>query len=322
MTISYSAAASSAVESVASLGLQASFSSREIVTPRPANAAGPASLAELTSRIADVPGVATADQLSFVDLAPGALGSGSRQVAGPVRLFGFDDRYRQHDASIRIVSGSYQPGHGLLSAEAARALSAGPGDVVQVDVPGRDKPLPVRISGITDLSRARSLFYSRQGQQLEQFVYLHNTVVVEPEVFAEAVVPAFQKAETTRGDVIKSRPILEVDIAVERDRLDADPGTALAQTRAVAGAVSEVAPGQDALVDNISNTSRWPATTPARPSACSCSSACPAPCSARSWPRTPAASWPAPSGASRRSCASAAPTAATWCGCTPCARLP
>jgi putative ABC transport system permease protein len=254
VTIAYRAAAGSAVESVASLGLHASFSSREIVTPVPANAAGPASLAELTSRIAEAPGVATADQLSFVDLAPGALGSGSRQVAGPVRLFGFDDRYRQHDPSIRIVSGSYQPGHGLLSAEAARALSAGPGDVVQVDVPGLDKPLPVRISGITDLSRARSLFYSRQGQQLEQFVYLHNTVVVDPKVFAEQVVPAFQKAETTRGDVLKSRPILEVDIAVERERLDADPGTALAQTRAVGGAVSEIAPGEDALVDNISNT--------------------------------------------------------------------
>jgi putative ABC transport system permease protein len=254
VTVAYSAAAGSAVDSVASLGLHASFSSREIVTPVQANAAGPASLAELTSRIAEVPGVATADQLSFVDLAPGALRSGSGQAAGAVRVFGFDDRYRQHDESIRIVSGSYRPGHGLLSAEAARALSATPGDVVRVDVPGLDRPLSVRISGITDLSRARSLFYSRQGQQLEQFVYVQNTVVIEPKEFAKRIVPAFQKAETIRGDVVKSKPILEVDIAVERERLDADPGTALAQTKAVAGAVTEIAAGQDTLVDNISNT--------------------------------------------------------------------
>ena len=254
VTVAYSAAVGSAVDSVASLGLHASFSSREIVMPVQANAAGPASLAELTSRIAEVPGVATADQLSFVDLAPGALRSGSRQAAGAVRVFGFDDRYRQHDDSIRIVSGSYQPGHGLLSAEAARALSAKPGDVVRIDVPGLDRPLSVRISGFTDLLRARSLFYSRQGQQLEQFVYVQNTVVIEPKVFAKQIVPAFQKAETTRGDVVKSKPILEVDIAVERERLDADPGTALAQTKAVAGAVTEIAPGQDTLVDNISNT--------------------------------------------------------------------
>ena len=254
VTVAYTAAVGSAVGSVASLGLHATVSSREVVAPVQANAAGPAGLAELTREIAAVPGVATADQLSFVDLAPGALRSGSRQAAGAVRVFGFDDRYREHDHSVRIVSGSYRPGHGLLSAEAARALSAGPGDVVRVDVPGLDRPLAVRISGVTDLLRAKSLFYSRQGQQLEQFVYVPNTVVVEPEVFAKAIVPAFQKATATTGDVVKSRPILEVDIAVERERLHADPGTALAQTKAVASAVTAIAPGQDDLVDNISNT--------------------------------------------------------------------
>jgi putative ABC transport system permease protein len=254
VTVAYQAAAPSAVDSVATLGPRATFSSRELVVPVQANATGPVSLADLTRRIAEIPGVARADQLSFVDLAPGSLRSGSRQAAGAVRVFGFDDRYRQHDASIRIVGGSYQPGHGLLSAEAARALSVEPGDVVRVDVPGLDRPLSVPISGITDLLRARSLFYSRQGQQLEQFVYVPNTVVVQPEVFAEAIVPAFQDATTTTGDIVRSKPILEVDIGVERERLDADPGTALAQTRAVADAVSRIAPGRDDLIDNISNT--------------------------------------------------------------------
>jgi len=253
VTVAYRAAAGSGVDSAA-LGLHGSFSSREIVTPVAANTAGPASLGELARRIAEVPGVATADQLSFVDLAPGALHAGSRQAAGPVRLFGFDDRYRQRDAAIRIVSGSYRPGQGLLSAEAARALSAKPGDVVRVHLSGRTTPLAVRISGITDLLRARSLFYSRQGQQLEQFVYVRNTLVIEPELFAKKVVPAFQNAEATRGELVKSRPILEVDVDVERERLDVDPGTALAQTKAVADAVTQVAPGQDVLVDNISNT--------------------------------------------------------------------
>jgi hypothetical protein len=73
--------------------------------------------------------------------------------------------------------------------------------VVRVEVPGMDRPLSVPISGITDLLRARSLFYSRQGQQLEQFVYVPNTVVVHPGTFAEAIVPAFQKATTTTGDI-------------------------------------------------------------------------------------------------------------------------
>jgi putative ABC transport system permease protein len=254
VTVAYTVATESAVDSAASLGLNASFSSREQVVPVQANAAGPLGLAELTRRIAGVPGVARADQLSFVDLAPGSLRSGSKPAPGAVRVFGFEDRYRERDRSIRIVSGSYRPGHGLLSAEAARALSVEPGEVVRVEVPGMDRPLSVPISGITDLLRARSLFYSRQGQQLEQFVYVPNTVVVHPETFAEAIVPAFQKATTTTGDVVRSRPVLEVDVTVERERLDADPGTALAQTRAVADAVTRIAPGQDDLIDNVSNT--------------------------------------------------------------------
>ena len=38
-----------------------------------------------------------------------------------------------------------------------------------------------------------------------------------------------------------------------REPLDADPATALAQTKAVADAVNAVAPGQDVLIDNVSN---------------------------------------------------------------------
>jgi putative ABC transport system permease protein len=254
VTVAYSATATAAVDPGRPLALHATFSSREIVAPVQANAPGPAGLAELTRRIAAAPGVATADQLSFVDLAPGSLQAGANKAAGAVRVFGFDHRYRQHHDAIRIVGGSQRPGQGLLSAEAARALSVRPGDAVRVRVPGLGRPLSVPISGITDLTRARSLFYSRQGQQLEQFLYLPNTVVLDPEVFARTIVPAFQTATTAGGDLVKSKPIREVDIAVERERLDADPATALAQTRAVAGAVTQIAPGQDELIDNVSNT--------------------------------------------------------------------
>lgn len=253
ITVEYDVKASAAVDSTSSLGLGATFSSREIATPAPANASEPLSLATLTERIALIPGVTHADQLSLVDLAPGALRSDTRQLPDPVRVFGFDEDYRGRDPSIRIAAGSYEPGHGLLSAEAARALGVGVGDVVHLEVPGRGDALAVPISGITDLTQAKSLFYSRQGQQLEQFVYVRNSVVVGPEVFAGSIVPAFQNATTTTGRTIRSQPILEVDIAVEREPLDADPGIALAQTSVVAQAVNAIAPGQDTLIDNISN---------------------------------------------------------------------
>ena len=253
VTLAYDVVADSAVESVPSLGPSASFSSREIGVPVKANTSEALSLAELTRQISQIPGVARAEPLSLVDLAPGSLSAGARRPPEAVRVFGVDHRYLEQDPSIRIVEGSYEPGAGLLSVEAARALSISPGGVVQIRVPGISQPLSVRISGITDVSRAKSLFYSREGKQLEQFVYVRHSVIVGPEVFTKTIIPAFQNVSTAPGTVLRSQPILEVDVFMEREPLDADPGTALAQTKAVANAVNAVASSQDILIDNISN---------------------------------------------------------------------
>jgi putative ABC transport system permease protein len=253
ITLKYEVVADAAVESVPALGPSASFSSREIGVPTTANTSDPLSLEELTSKISQIPGVARAEPLSFVDLDPGSLSAGAKRPPEAVRIFGLDKQYLEQDPSIRIVEGAYEPGAGLLSAEAARALSVGPGGVVQVHIPGMREPLSVRISGITDVSRAKSLFYSREGKQLEQFVYVRDTVIVGPEVFAKTIVPAFQNVATAPGTILRNQPILEVDVFMVREPLDADPGTALAQTQAVAQAVNAIAPGQDVLIDNISN---------------------------------------------------------------------
>ena len=253
VTLAYDVMADTAVESVPSLGPSASFSSREIGVPVKANTSEPLSLDELTRQIGQIPGVARADPLSFVDLDPGSLSAGPKRPPEAVRVFGLDKRYLEQDPSIRIVEGSFEPGAGLLSAEAARSLSIGPGGVAQIRMPGMSQPLSVRISGITDVSRAKSLFYSREGKQLEQFVYVRNSLIVGPEVFEKTIIPAFQNVTTAPGTILRSQPILEVDVFLEREPLDADPATALAQTKAVADAVNAIAPGQDVLIDNVSN---------------------------------------------------------------------
>jgi putative ABC transport system permease protein len=253
VTLAYDVSADAAVESVPSLGPSASFSSREIGVPVKANTSEPLSLDELTRQIGQIPGVARAEPLSLVDLDPGSLSAGPKRPAEAVRVFGMDKRYLEQDPSIRIVEGSFEPGAGLLSAEAARALSIGPGGDVQIRVPGMSQPLSVHISGITDVSRAKSLFYSREGKQLEQFVYVRNSLIVGSEVFEKTIIPAFQNVTTAPGTVLRSQPILEVDVFMEREPLDADPATALSQTKAVADAVNAVAPGQDVLIDNVSN---------------------------------------------------------------------
>jgi putative ABC transport system permease protein len=253
ITLGYDVVADSAVESVPALGPSASFSSREIGVPVKANTSEPLSLEELTQQIGHIPGVVRAEPLSFVDLDPGSLSAGTKRPAEAARVFGLDSRYLEQDPSIRIVEGSFEPGSGLLSAEAARALAIGPGGVVQVRVPGMKEPLDVRISGITDVSRAKSLFYSREGKQLEQFVYVRNSLIVGPEVFGKTIIPAFQNVSTAPGTVLRSQPILEVDVFMDREPLDADPATALTQTKVVAEGVNAVAPSQDVLIDNISN---------------------------------------------------------------------
>ena len=54
--------------------------------------------------------MASADGLAFVDLPPGSLRARGIAVPGPVRVFAFDRRYREHYPSIRLVSGSFRRG--------------------------------------------------------------------------------------------------------------------------------------------------------------------------------------------------------------------
>ncbi len=296
-------------------GPSASFSSREIGVPVKANTSEPLGLDELTRQIGQIPGVARAEPLSFVDLDPGSLSAGPKRPPEAARVFGLDKRYLEQDPSIRIVEGSFEPGAGLLSAEAARALSIGPGGVVQIRVPGMSQPLSVRISGITDVSQAKSLFYSREGKQLEQFVYVRNSLIVGPEVFGKTIIPAFQNVTTAPGTVLRSQPILEVDVFMEREPLDADPATALAQTKAVADAVNTVAPGQDVLIDNVSNALQVASDDARTAKRMFVFLGLPGALLAASSLGTRAAYWQVRCVASRRSCGSAAPTGVTCFAC-------
>src|SRR4051794_7304149 len=241
LRISYVARAGGSVPSTATLRLTGKVSSREEVVPIDANAPPPVGPEQLTKKIAAIPGVTAADGLSFVDLP------------GPVRLFAFDQSYQRHYPSIRLARGSFKPGTALLSVEAARAAGGSAGRV-PLRLPGRKRALKLPVSGTVDLSRAKPLFYSRKTNQLEDFLYLQHSVVVGPTLFERKVLPAYRKATATRGLQVKSTPLLEADVLVDRARLNSEPSTALAQTKAIARQINAIAPGQDYLIDNISNT--------------------------------------------------------------------
>ncbi|MHB8692334.1 MAG: FtsX-like permease family protein [Solirubrobacteraceae bacterium] len=253
VTLTYHVRASASVDT-RSLGLRGRISSRENLIPTGANAAQEPPLGALAATLGTIPGVASADQLMFVDLPPGSLSSGAATIHNTVRVFGFSSRYQQHYPSIRIVGGSLRGGAAALSVEASRALGTRLGGGVDLRLPGRTGLLHLPVSATADLSRAKPLFYSRKAGDLEAFLYLPNAIVVDPATFSGAVIPAFRAASATRGQVVKNQPLLEVDVRVRRSRLQADPGTALAQTLAIASRINRIAPGQDYLIDNASNT--------------------------------------------------------------------
>lgn len=252
--ITYRLTAVQSVPAIAELPVQATISTREALTPAPANAPPTTTLATLAGEIERVPGVKAADPLVFVDMATGSISSSGAKVPGPVKLFAFDAQYQANYPSIKILSGRIRPDGVLISAETARYLDVRAGDSVTLDLPGGAKSLSLEIGGITDLSGADPLFESREASSLETFRYVPYTVVVAPDVYRNQVAPAFEEAAAARGSGINSLPLEELDILLDRSSLNSDPATAVAQTRKIADAVLSVASHQDYVIDNITNT--------------------------------------------------------------------
>lgn len=252
--ITYEVKALQSIPQTGTLPVQATISTREALTPTRADAPRPTSLAQLADQISRIPGIKAADPLVFVDMVTGSISAGGSSVPGPTKLFVFDSSYQVNYPSIKILSGGIQPGEVLISAETARALTIGRGDMVTLTLPGRAAPLKLRVSGITDLSGAKPLFESRQAGSLEKFQYVPYTLVIGSDVFQAQVAPAFEQAAAGQGTQVNSLPVEELDILVDRSTLNADPATAVAETRSIASAVLGTASGQDYLIDNISNT--------------------------------------------------------------------
>ena len=252
--ISYRVTSANLVPATADVPVQASVSTREAETPIRANAPRPTPLTTLATAVSRLPGVKAANSLVFVDMPPGAISAHGVGVPGPVKIFAFDADYQARYPSIKILSGAPRRDGVLISAETARSLKVGAGDLVTLTLPAPAKPVSLPVSGITDLTGAGPLFESREPSHLETFRYVAFTLVVSPDVYAARIVPAFEAAVAARDSRVNSLPLEELDILLDRKSLNSDPATAVAQTQRVAAAVTAVAPEQDYLIDNISNT--------------------------------------------------------------------
>ncbi len=230
----------------------ATFSTREILSPIPANISKPINLSDIASQIRKIKGVKFSEELFISDLAPQSIRS-TKQINGPVRVFGFDPLYTKIDPSIRILQGAQVPGEALVSAEVAEKLSLGVGGTISIDLPD-GTAISRKVSGIANLSQARALFSSRHGANLEVFLYVPNSVILGTEDFKLEVLKPFQRAIATRGERVKSLPIQEIDIGLEREQLNAEPAVALKEAQVVGAEILTIAPGQGFVLDHVSNT--------------------------------------------------------------------
>ncbi len=252
LTITYEARANVDVD-VKDLRLEGAVSSREEVTRIRANTPEPPTLRQLAERLREIPGIAWADELYMIDLAPRAVTSGGVSLDGRVRLVGADPDYVTHYPSIDIMSGSFRSSGVIVSSETAHTLRLTTGQRISVSVPGLSNPISLPVTGIADFSHAQQLFMSRKASKLEDFLYVPFTMIVPIELFAESIVPAFRRASAVPGAGLKMAPLSEVDIHVERSKLKSSPGAALTQATVIAQSIREVSSDRSLLIDNISN---------------------------------------------------------------------
>lgn len=230
-------------------------SSRESPVPFRANEPPAVALDVLAAKVAGLDGIVAAHPLAIGDLGVGRIAAHGATSIGPAKIFGFDEAFARGDETIEVSPGSLGDDVAVVSAELARDLGLALGDGVTVGLPD-GASMDVVVGGVADLSRSRSLFSSRRGGDLETFDYVPHAVVVSPRVFAEVVSPAFERAASDGGGRLKSPPIHEVDITVDRALLAADPTRAAVQTAAIGAAVEALESDQGYLLDNITNTLR------------------------------------------------------------------
>lgn len=252
-SVSYQARAVAAVASAQALALQGTIRSREEPAPAVANSPPSLSLGQLATQVTKLPGVTRADPLGSLDLAAGSLRSGPSVVAHPLRVFAFDPLYLQHYPMVRLTAGGYGPGQVLLSAEAARALSAAAGTTVALTVPGRALPLSLQVGGIADFSNADALFASRSPDNQGEFVQVPNVLVVPTSVLETEILPALRVDAASASPVLKTPPALELDLHIDRGRLATDPTLAAVTTMGLKRSIERLAPGQVSVIDNLSD---------------------------------------------------------------------
>ncbi|HVS49022.1 MAG TPA: FtsX-like permease family protein [Candidatus Dormibacteraeota bacterium] len=252
LTITYQVRSTGPIPAVAGLPMRATVVSAEDPMPAAANRLPAVSLSQFASRVATVSGVSAVDQLAAIDLPAASLSAGTKSLSQPLRLFAFDPVFLTHYPMVRQTAGAFSPGTVLLSPDAAQALGAGSGSNVSLTVPGRGSPLQLAVGGIADFSKADPLFAARSTDNQGEFIQVPNVIVVPLATFA-TILPSLKADAASGSPTLKSAPVLEADVRLDRSRLATDPALAAVVTQGIRRSMERLVPGRVTVIDNLSD---------------------------------------------------------------------
>jgi putative ABC transport system permease protein len=253
VVVSYTVKASLAVPSTLALPFAASVVSKDQPAPSLANAPGGPNVDTLGRDITALSGVHAVDRLGVLDLPAGSLRAGSTTLTVPLRVFAFDPSYLSRYSIVRVTSGSFAAGSALLSPDASRQLGGATTGAVQLKIPGRVDPLTLPISGIADFSRADPLFASRSADNQGEFAVVPNVLVVTNAVFDQTILPALRVDAAAATPVLKTAPVVELDVQLDHGQLAVDPTAAAVRTAGLRRSIERIAPGQVIVIDNLTD---------------------------------------------------------------------
>ena len=251
--VTYTAKATAAVPSTLALPFAASVVSKEQPAPSSANAPSGPNADTLLGDIKSLGGVSAVDRLGVVDLPAGSLRAGSTTLGAPLRVFAFDPSFLSRYSMVRVTSGSFADGSVLLSPDASRQLGGVTSGSIDLKVPGRQTTVSLPVSGIADFSRADPLFASRSADNQGEFAAVPNVLVVTTAVFEQTILPALRVDAAAAVPVLKTPPVVELEVQLDRNQLAVDPTAAAIRTAGLRRSIERIAPGQVTVIDNLTD---------------------------------------------------------------------
>jgi putative ABC transport system permease protein len=216
-------------------------------------------MADVTRKLASVPGVTSVDRFGSTDVVVGTPGAPGQWTA---RLFAVDPKYLKDHPWVRVVHGGLGQG-ALLDQSLLEAPGFPSAKTITIGLPGDAPPLSVSlpVNGLANLRDATTFFSIPYGEVQGDVVTLPRALVIPYSTFEREILPVLQKWATKGGITPVFDPgstdlppiSMEAHVSVAHSAYPPDPGRAVAWSTALRRILERKAPGQVLVADNTTD---------------------------------------------------------------------